>query len=265
MLERLNSLWVGEDLSYIEQLCLLSAKAVGHPFTLYSYQPDKLRNVPKGIELRDAREVMSEPHLTRYFDIGWAALGSDFFRYALLAKNIGFWVDMDCYFLKALDFDTPYVFGWENERTINGAVLRIPAQSDLLEDLRTLPTNNWCPPFFGPKRKLAFYWTLLTNGSVMPEHLPWGSFGPALITYLVKKHGVASYAQPKSVFYPVSYDDSELLLDSPERVETMIRPDTRVIHMWHSKLKGNVMSPRCGSYLHTECLKHGINTLESCL
>ena len=55
MLERLNSLWVGDRLGYIEQLCLVSALAVGHRFTLYSYTPDVLRGVPNGIDLRDAR------------------------------------------------------------------------------------------------------------------------------------------------------------------------------------------------------------------
>ena len=70
MLERLNSLWDGNSLGYIEQLCLLSALAMGHQFTLYSYNPDALDGLPDGIELRDAREIMREERLIRYTDIG---------------------------------------------------------------------------------------------------------------------------------------------------------------------------------------------------
>ena len=46
MLPRLNSLWIGEQLGYLERLTLASALSVGHSFTLYSYAPEKLREVP---------------------------------------------------------------------------------------------------------------------------------------------------------------------------------------------------------------------------
>ncbi|MGO9423409.1 hypothetical protein, partial [Roseiarcus sp.] len=41
MLDRLNSLWIGEQLGYVERLTMVSALSVGHPFTLYSYTPEK--------------------------------------------------------------------------------------------------------------------------------------------------------------------------------------------------------------------------------
>ena len=59
MLPRLNSLWIGEQLGYLEKLTLASALSVGHSFTLYSYTPEKLREVPNGVEIRDANEVAS--------------------------------------------------------------------------------------------------------------------------------------------------------------------------------------------------------------
>src|SRR5664280_1517399 len=129
MLKRLNTLWVGDRLGYLEQLCLVSATAVGHPVTLYSYTPDNLKGVPDGIEIRDAREVMPEEKLVRYSDSGAVALGANFFRYALLAKDVGYWVDLDLYFLKALDFKGEYVFGWEYENWINNAVLYVPSNT----------------------------------------------------------------------------------------------------------------------------------------
>src|SRR3982074_155733 len=108
MLERLNSLWVGNRLGYLEQLSLKSAVAVGHPMTLYSYTPESLRGVPEGVELRDASEVMPRERVVGYSDTGAFQLGANFWRYAMLAKDLGYWVDVDFYFLKPLKFEQAY-------------------------------------------------------------------------------------------------------------------------------------------------------------
>lgn len=261
MLERLNSLWLEGRLGYIEQLCLVSARSLGHPFTLYSYKPETLSRVPNGVEIRDAREVMSDENLVRYFDTGWAALGSDFFRYSLLAKGLGYWVDMDLYFIKPFDFADEYVFGWENDLSINGAVLRIPAQSAMLQDMINTPRLNWRPPFFGPKRSLLYYWSRLTKGDVHAEDLPWGTFGPGLLTHFAKKHGVATLAQERSVFYPVQYTEAHALFGTSFAIEEKITKQTRAVHMWHSHLgRLTSESPPRGSYLDVVCRQHGVET-----
>jgi hypothetical protein len=259
--ERLNSLWVGERLGYVERLCLASALAVGHPFTLYSYTPSTVLNVPGGVELRDAREVMPEEKLIRYRDSGAVALGANFFRYYLLAKGLGFWVDMDLLFLKPLDFDDAYVFGWQDERLINNAVLRAPAKSDFVRDLCTLPKTNWRPAWFGPKRTLLYYWSRLMNGDVRVEDLPWGTFGPGLVTYAAKKHGLAGRAQKSVVFYPVKYTDAHALFGAADVIERMITPETRAVHLWNARLTGlKSKPPPRGSYLEAVCAQYDINT-----
>jgi hypothetical protein len=259
MLERLNSLWVGDELGYIERLSIVSAMASGHPYTIYSYAPEKLRGVPNGAEVRNAREVMSDETLLRFFNPHWAALGTDFFRYALLAKGLGYWVDLDMYFLRPFDFDQEYVFGWEHESSINGAVLRIPPQSNMLRDLLELPKTNWRPPFFGPRRTLLYYWARLSKGDVHPEDHPWGTFGPAMITYLAKRHGVAKQAQQRTVFYPVRYQDAGMFSGPPKAVEKILSPQTRAVHLWHSKFdEAAKLFPPSGSYLEEACRKYGI-------
>ena len=65
----LNSLWVGETLTYIERLSLLSAMQHGHEVRLYSYTPKELRGVPKGIEVQDASVVMSKDKLISYAEL----------------------------------------------------------------------------------------------------------------------------------------------------------------------------------------------------
>ena len=260
MLERLNSFWIGNRFSYMEKLAVASALAVGHPFTVYSYTHQDLVGVPAGAELRDADEIMPREKFSRYFENGFYALASDFFRYALLKKNKGYWVDLDCYFLKALDFSNPYVFGWENDYSINGAVLRLPPDCEMIEELAQHPLVNWRPPFFGPKRTIKFYWQWLQKGEVNAEDLPWGSYGPLLITYLAKKYGVAKAAQPLEVFYPVSYENARELFGPADAISSKLGSMTRVVHMWHSRL-GDLAKrpPPVGSFLDIACRSHRID------
>ena len=260
MLERLNSLWVGDRLGYIERLCLASALSVGHPFTLYSYTPESLATtLPKGVDLRDAREVMAEEKLVRYSDSGAIQLGANFFRYALLAKGLGYWVDMDFCFLKPLDFKVPYVFGWEYENWINNALLRIPADSEMARELCSLPRTNRRPPWFGPKRTLLYYWTRVTKGDIRVEDLPWGTFSSGMVTYVANKYRVAEQAQKPEVFYPVRWKDAQALFGSANVIEKMITPETVAVHMWYSRLVNFIdKPPPPGSYIDVLCRKHSI-------
>lgn len=259
MLDRLNSLWIGEELGYIEKLTLVSALSVGHPFTLYSYTADKLRGVPNGVELRDANEVVPYRALAHYFDGGWAALGTDFFRYAMMAKRLGYWVDLDLYFIRPIDFQDEYVFGWEHETSINGAVLRLPADSEMVRELCEIPHLNWKPPFYGLRKSAIFYWRRLTEGDIRPENYRWGTFGPIFLTYLAKKYGVAERAKERSVFYPLRHRHAQLLCGAPEFVKAELTKETRTVHLWRSVLNRDArVSPPRGSFLETLCRRHDL-------
>jgi hypothetical protein len=257
-LERLNALWFGDRLAYLEQLSILSALAHGHAYTLYSYKPESLQGVPAGVEVRDAAEVMSDPRRVRYFEGKFKALGSDFFRYELMAKSLGYWVDLDLIFVRPLDLPGDYVFGWEGPKSINGAVLKLPAGSPMLEELRNIPERNWCPPYFGPRSKLKYHWQRL-RGPVELEDLPWGSAGPGMIAYLAKKYGLLGITQPIDVFYPLPYTGARKLFGPAEAIERLIMPNTLAIHMWHSSL-GDLVDrpPPTGSYIEKLCRRYDV-------
>src|SRR5271163_711019 len=259
MLPRLNSLWIGEQLGYLEGLTLASALSVGHLFTVYSYTPEKLRGVPTGVEIRDANEVAPYQTLAHYFDGGSAALGTDFFRYAMQAKGLGTWVDLDLYFIRPIDFEDEYVFGWEHRTSINGAVLRLPANSDMVRELCDIPHVNWRPPFYGPRKTAIFYWRRLTEGDIRPENYRWGTFGPMFLTYLAKKYGVAKRAKKRSVFYPVTHHNWKLLCGPPELVKAELSEETRTVHLWRSVLSRKTRAaPPPGSYLEAVCRRHDL-------
>ena len=260
LMERLNSLWFEGPLGYMELLSIASARAFGHPVTLFSYRPETLTGVPKGVEVRDARDVMDDERRVRLFDGRYKALGSDFFRYELFAKSMGYWIDLDVVLLRPLDFDSDHVFGWEHGSSINGAVLKLPPTSPMLRELRAVPEKNWRPPFFGPRRTLLYYWNRVSRGTVLLEDLPWGSAGPALITHLARKYGMLDLAQPREVFYPVPYERAEDLFADAGTVEALITPETRAIHLV-AFAPDPVVRPRAptGSYMAGVCRKFGID------
>src|SRR5271166_2740681 len=77
---------------------------------------------PDQVAARPAQEPLDgaeRRQLTVMFG-GWAVLGTDFFRYAMQAKGLGYWVDLDLDFIRPIDFHDEYVFGWEHERSIDG-------------------------------------------------------------------------------------------------------------------------------------------------
>ena len=117
----LGSLWIGAELGPVEQLCLLSFLEHGHDITLYAYEP--VAGVPPGVQVADAREVFDSQKIVRHKKSQSAALHSDFFRYALLAKTSRMWVDLDLFCLRPFIFPSAYVYGHENEATVNGAAL----------------------------------------------------------------------------------------------------------------------------------------------
>ena len=258
---RLNSLWVGNKIGWIEELCLRSAVAAGHPFTVYSYTPRELSGLPPGVDLADAREVMPENMLLRYSDSGAIQLGANIFRYQLLKKSLGYWVDMDFYFLKPLEFAEDYVFGFERSNSINNALMKIPAHSKMLKTILFNIRPNKRPPWYGPKRSLFYYAQRIKSGSIKIEDMPWGTFGPQLVTYAARKSGAYHAAKPRSVFYPVAYDQVGLFLEPADNAHQKIEhEDTIAIHLYRSallwQLKGG--TPPAGSYLAKACIKFAV-------
>lgn len=257
---RLNSLWVGPRLQYLERLCISSAKATGHEFTLWSYDPAELEGVPEGTDVRDAAEVMPRERLIRYRDSGSVALGANLWRIELLAKRLGCWVDMDFIFLRRLDFSSDYIFGLEYEGWINNAVVHAPADSALVRDLQTIPRTNMVPPWWGPKNRAKFLWRRFREGPIELEDYPWGTFSAGLLTHAVKRNGLMHEAQPPDTFYPVRYKDALALYEPAHLVDAMVSENTRGVHMWHSRLKGlKDAPPEPGTYIDKMCRRYDVD------
>ena len=128
----INGLWIGQ-LSPLEQRCLKSFVAHGHPYHLYTYEP--IDNVPDGVVLQDAAQILPQSLIFRNqngLGKGSLAAFSDLFRYKLLLERGGWWVDTDVFCLKPFDFTAPYVFGSEDKPVASG-VLKMPRGSQLAQ------------------------------------------------------------------------------------------------------------------------------------
>ena len=94
-----STFWAGK-ISLREYVCINSFLDKSHDFCVYSYE--ELKGLPAGVELKDAAEIVSKEEFLLYKENlpnRWD-LFSDKFRYTLLYKKGGWWVDTDIICLK---------------------------------------------------------------------------------------------------------------------------------------------------------------------
>ena len=75
----IQSLWIGTEVSKLEQLCMKSFIAHGHPFHLYAY--NDIQGVPPSVVLKNANQIIPEKDITAYVDPR-PAMRADWFRSA---------------------------------------------------------------------------------------------------------------------------------------------------------------------------------------
>jgi len=233
-----NTFWFGERLPPVEQVCLNSMLECGHPVTLWSY--DQLRDVPAGVVLGDAHEILPRSSFIAYKEARGAKLFADIFRLELLRQSKGLWLDADCLVLKPIVDDRAYIFGWEDGNRINNAVLKMPADCELLEQLWAfVMTRPVVPPWWPlPKRiwQRGAHPFGLARG---PESIALGTFGPKILTHLVQQLGLIEQARPRDFFYPVHYRETRRYF-VPGAAEERITADTACCHLWLSNIRSKV-------------------------
>ena len=92
LLEPVKSLWIGPSLPPAQAACLKSFVNVGHSVELFTYAD--LPEVPEGVVLRDAREILPETEIFTYGAAAGVGSGSvsafsNIFRYKILHDHGG--------------------------------------------------------------------------------------------------------------------------------------------------------------------------------
>ncbi|WP_029351437.1 hypothetical protein [Bosea sp. 117] len=230
-----HAFWIGAELGLISRTCLTSFVRVGHPVTLHGYQ--RPADLPTGIVFSDAARIVPPHRVTRHRATGSYALFANIFRYRLLEQCDGIYVDCDVFCLKPLEIDD-YLFGYEDETTLNTAILRLPKDSALLRSLNEVSDDPApIPPWMPPELRAELRQKAEVGQPTLLEDLPWGVIGPRALTWLAREHGVDRHALPVDVLYPVHYGAVDRLLDPELTVESLITPRTRCVHLFNEMLR----------------------------
>ena len=233
----IHALWIGDKLGGMSRCCLKSFVMRGHEVLLYSY--NNILDIPDGVKQVDANQVISHDKIFTHKKTGSYALFSDIFRYELLKKVDGIYVDCDVYCLKPIQMPSHnYLLGYEDDTKINGAILALPKESEILTSLLDIAYDPYFVPFWysqSKQRKLKMK-KIVGIGRHISD-MPWGVIGPEAITYFAEQLNVIDKVQPIDVFYPVYYQCISQLLDSNLVIDDVITSRTVCVHLYNEMLR----------------------------
>ena len=233
----IHALWIGNKLGIISRSCLNSFIMKGHEVHLHTY--GKIEDLPEGITICDARDIVREENIFKHTKSGSYALFSDLFRYELLKKVDGIYVDCDVYCLEPLSIpSSEYLIGYEEDGRVNGAVLALPKNSELLNKLLLASHDPYfIPPWYSNKKKSRLKMRKKLRLAKKISDMPWGIIGPDAITYYVKQLNLAELIEPIDVFYPVHYKCITQLTDPGLTIKDITSSRTLCIHLYNEILK----------------------------
>jgi hypothetical protein len=222
--------WYGPPLSRIERLCMSSFLANGHAVMLHVYEEP--RRVPHGVTLCDAAAVLPRSELFVHRSTGSLALFADWFRYRLLAQHGGLWVDTDMVCLRPFTHTAAEIFGWQDQTTINNAVLGLPPNHALarwMVECCERP-NRFLPYDSLRMRRRKLTRRLLGRGRAAST---WGETGPDGLTAAAVHLGCAAHAQPFWHFYPIHYLNWQTVFDGTLADNTSLIDGSYGLHLWN--------------------------------
>ncbi|MEO0379349.1 MAG: FkbM family methyltransferase [Pseudomonadota bacterium] len=263
MLPEIATLWIGDRLSWLEQLCLKSFADAGHHTTLYSYAP--IENIPDGVHAADAAEIFPGDPLLTHVGTGSPAIHADMWRLHLLNKTDKIWVDADMYCYRPFDFARKSVFGWEKEGLVCNAVLGLPKTSKALKGMLAFFADPYAiAPWLAPWQQAELRAAQEADKPVHMTQQNWGFTGPAAVTWFLQETGEIKHAEPQTAFYPISFKDRNKMILSRFDIEERLSPETRGVHFWARRMKPRLEEkennrPRTGSFMHGLLLKHDID------
>ncbi len=201
--------------------------------------------MPAGADLRDASEILPRDRVFCYSSgpgAGSVAAFANLFRYALLAKYGGWWVDMDIICLTENFPDYDLFFAYEEGTRINNGILYFPKGSHVMQ-------------------------SCFEEASASGKNLVWGQTGPGLLTDVLERSELAHRAQSISLCYALEWHHYLYFWDPDlrEAVEEAVK-DSIVVHLWNEMVRriglNKLKPPPRGSYLDYLCNKHEIKFTE---
>jgi hypothetical protein len=248
------SLWIGESLHYVNQLCLKSHLVQGHPVTLYC--TDTVRNVPKGVEVRPASEIMQ---IDRAIVAETSAsFLSNVFRYKMIAATGAIWIDCDAYCHKPFPEDQEHIYAGHGMRgALNCGVVAMPKAGRLIEALLDYYDNlPDYPAWWGnkQKRKMDKLSSSLPK-AVRIYQTERTAFGPQAFTHYATATGDIDKAMGAETLYPVPFQLNDVFYDPHSNVEGHFTDKTMSVHIYTNAARPwwRKNPPLKGSYIARMC------------
>jgi hypothetical protein len=224
-------------LTAFEVACLRSFIDHGHQIVVFAYDH---ATTPDFCTRADAREILPQSSVFAYtdgFGAGSVAAFANLFRYALLLRRGGWWIDTD---VVCLDADWPageVVAGWQCADLVCNAVLRLPPGHPLAAEA-------------------------VAECVAAGQNVVWGQTGPSLLTRLFRDHGLSGVVLPPLAFYPLAWSEWLDVLDPScaESVAARVR-GAYALHVWNALLRHHgferALAPPAGSFLRAVFARHG--------
>ena len=202
-----KSLWIGDRLFPQHIISINSFIQNGFEYNLYVY--DDVKNVPSGVILCDANEVIPKDEIWYYnsgFNKGSPSGFSNQFRFKILYEYGGLWTDTDMVLMMPYNFhDKKYTL--ISETNENGEVH--PTTSLIFSESGTSSEKIW----------LEAIDNISYRNKARVIH---GETGPELVTYLVNKYNLHNYVLPPNAFCAIGWHETDKLIDGTQLPEDVI-------------------------------------------
>ena len=199
-----NMFWHGGPLPPLVWACMRSFVERGHCLRVFTYDDFA---APSGVILEDAHGILASPRALDSYEA--LAKHADIFRYQLLHKHGGWWVDTDVYCLTDNPPRQAYAWAEQEPGIINNAILKFP-KGDVL-----------CGQLLAAAMRLQ---NKSTN---------WGALGPALMSKIAAGHKDKDRAGSRATFYPWHWLESMFVWVPRARPELERRvKDAQFLHFW---------------------------------
>lgn len=254
------SLWIGDRLHYLNQLCLKSHILAGHPTTLYC--TDNVTNAPEGVEIRKASEIMDiDMSLVEQTS---ASFLSNVFRYKMIQATGAIWIDCDAFCHKPFPDDLEYIFGGHGMRgALNCGVVGLPQKCELMDQLLDYYDNLPQYPEWWKNNHRRKYDRLSDDipHAARIYKAERTAFGPQAFTHYARKTGDYDKALSRDVLYPVPFQLNDIFYDPYGRVEGHFTENTLSVHLYTNGTKPwwEKHEPLEGSYADRMCKQVGID------
>ena len=217
-------------MSKLERLSIQSYLDNGHELHLYIY--DDVKDIPDGAVIKDGNDVLHGSKVYKDRRGSYAAF-SDWFRYEMLAKVGGFWVDTDTICIKPFDFKGDLVVGKEDVNNVCGAVLSFSKDHEIIFAMRDAcreypKINMW------DSKKERWHKKINKLFHLGRKSAGFGAVGgPKVLTNVLHHHGYFNDTKPFTYFYPIHAKNWDSIFDSTFANGIEMFRDTYCIHLWN--------------------------------